>query len=293
MKSNGGYSTFVAVGAGGSVVHYHDTREAVQVWDFGDADLRAVDVIHESIPIEAGFLSTGSHFWFVVGEGGTILVGHETLDHEFTWYAQPNIGADLHGVAVTYDGNGALFAVVVGDEFLATSVATSELGMFEWSEQPPPAGGWGQLRHVAAARSGEFRAIGDDGRMWTTDLATPGWVAVDLDTNADLDAGDYFDFLGTASSRFCGTNGSLVNCPEGECSATQVGDFDLVGCGYEWILGLDGRIYGQVPEGFDELDQLGWQPRAADGAMEELIVVGDGGRAGIWARNETIHVGCL
>jgi hypothetical protein len=300
-----GYGRFAAVGSNGTFVHHReradyrrgqvvDSVHYVTAWQLGNTELRALESSWDS----EGFVSTGSRTWFVVGDGGTIYVGHEvdasdatpsaSATERFTWLAQ-DVGtdADLYGIAIVRTGtqnDGYPQVFVVGDEVLLTGLPTAEHGTFVWTESPPPPGGWGRLRDISEAYTAdgthELRAVGEQGRMWTNDLGSVGWVAVDLDTNEDLVDAD---------PQTCGTNGTLVTCGDGACVTNQVADVDFVACGWGWAIGSDRRIY----ELSDVLDQLAWQPRAADGGTVALVVVGDGGQAGIWSLNENRHVGCL
>jgi hypothetical protein len=308
VKSKPDYGSFVAAGAEGTVVYVYesaryrrgrvvDAEHDIEVWHLGDGELRGIASFEEFQPAgESGFIDTGARLWFVVGDAGAVHVGiedggqvydaaNEPAAQRFSWLQQEQIvDADLYGVEVATDGD-APRAFAVGDEVMLTGVPTKERGIFEWTELPPPVGGWGRLRDIRVGPSSDgLWAVGEQGRVWFSDLGPSGWTAVALGITDDL-----VDADGP-----CGRNGTSLRCRAGACTVEQLGDVDFVACGPEWMLGSDQRFYDPDVTTLVAYDQLDWQPRAADGYSGwGVIVVGEQGRVGVWNLNEEFDVGCL
>jgi hypothetical protein len=62
-------------------------------------------------------------------------------------------------------------------------------------------------------------------------------------------------------------------------------------------LGVDVRLNAVESSGYGRFAAVGsngtFVHQAADGGTVELVVVGDGGQAGIWSLNESLDRGCL
>lgn len=269
----------MAVGEQGQVAwRLLDDDASLQNWSLGEARFHDVDY--------AASLDSLDTLWFVVGAGGTIYIGRQQGD-DFTWIAQDTgVTADLHALEV-FDQNDAATArvLVVGDEVVLLGQAGDAPGTFSWTSVPPPAGGWGRLRAIAW----RSRQIGEDyddsvteaivagagGRAWVSDLDA-AWQAIELGTDRDIHDG--------AWRSLCGEAGTVVECRSEGCSTTYVGTTDFVSCRDSWWVDARARIFAANPDTDDEAhDQLSWQPRAAAGNLFEMVFVGDGGRAILWA----------
>lgn len=269
----------MAVGESGSVAYrIVDDAATLQTWSVGEANF-----------YDVGFAAlVDGMLWFVVGSDGTIQLARQR-GAEFTWFEQDTgVTTDLH--ALTVIGSDALEArvLVVGDEVVLLGEATDTLGAFMWTQIDPPPGGWGRLRAIGERSRydddsiygvTEYIVAGEGGRAWVGDLDSP-WQALELDTSNDLRDGDF--------GHLCGEAGTIVECDsyDGICSVRKFGETDFESCRGNWWIDSRARIFDWKPSPGEEAhDQLAWQPRAADGNLFEMVMVGDGGRAIVWSSN--------
>lgn len=156
---------YLAAGTSGTIV-YWDSRAPKRrdrfVWttDIGDHDLHAL----------GDLLGEGS---LVVGDGGTAAL---TTDGRSWASLDLGVDADLYAIVAGID------TWVVGDGVVLRKPFDGE-----WTEVPPPAGGWGDLR--AGWGGHGLHLVGLDGVVWTNH--GPSWTAEAIGTNADLFAVSY------------------------------------------------------------------------------------------------------
>lgn len=296
-------SDFVAVGAEGTVVHhaerYYPRHEhEVAVWQLGQDELWAV---HEFAVVEDA-LHVWDRRWFVVGAAGALWIGveddsapdHPSAAERFTWFAQPRIvDADLYGVAAV-ESEAGVQAFAVGDEVMLAGTPTSEPGQYEWSDLASPSTrGWGTLRDITARWNSvgewELWAAGDQGRVWYSDLGPAGWVEIETGVTDDLVDAEDTTWGGAGGAALCGVAGRWLQCDRGACTSTRQGTLDFVACRLDWALASDQRIYDPATPGWWAIDRLDWLPRAGEGSRWELILVGEGGRAGVWRDDPPWH----
>lgn len=293
---------FVAVGAEGTVVHhaerFHPRHEhEVVVWQLGHDELWAVD----EFAVFEDALDVWDLRWFVAGAAGALWIGveddgapdHPSAAERFTWFAQPRIvDADLYGVAAV-ESEAGVRAFAVGDEVMLAGTPTSEPGHYEWSAlTPPSARGWGTLRDITARwNSGgewELWAVGDQGRVWYSDLGPMGWVEIETGVTDDLVDAEDTTWGGVGGTALCGVAGSWLQCDRGACTSSRVGALDFVACGGDWALASNRALY-DPREPWWGIVRLDWLPRAGDGSREAIVLVGEGGRAGVWQEAPRWH----
>jgi hypothetical protein len=256
-----GESGVFAVGQGGVVVH-----DRGMTWQLGDVDLRSIDIYVTHRDTVA-----------IVGDDGFITYGVGDTLESFAWFEQAaGTNADLRDVIILVLYPAQL--LVVGDGIVLRGIEL-ELGVFEWSEPPAPDGGWGSLRAVAAYDSPPFTssnqdrvlvAVGDDGRVLSSDDDGLAWTAHALDTDADLRC--------LANDGAYGERGTWARLEGNEWQVAELDPaidpaIDIVACDGAVLVSADQRVHDLENDLTFELD---WQPHA----VEMRYLVGEAGNAG-------------
>jgi photosystem II stability/assembly factor-like uncharacterized protein len=164
--------SLVAVGEGAVVVK---TGKFIspQTWDLGDASLRAVEAVD-------GF--SDAHDLVVVGDQGFVahLLANDTEGYNGFRIDTPT-DMDLRDVQLIDDGE----IVIVGDGAVLRGTILGP-GWFDLVTIAPPDGSWGSLRALTLDRDGVLIAVGDQGRLLSSDDLGISWTVHELDTDADL-----------------------------------------------------------------------------------------------------------
>jgi hypothetical protein len=240
--------------------------------DLGDHVLRDIDSLMTDPPSVV-----------IVGDDGYVVFGVGLGLEETTWYElEPGTDADLRAVTM-FDRGDPAELLVVGDGILLRATQTGP-GKFDWVEPLAPPSGWGSLRDVMFDPVYPFRdyppdqavvAVGDDGRLLTSDEAAFDWTLQPLDTDADLSC---------VSGRAWGERGTMVRRNGAEWMVTQVDPtVDYVACDSDLVVDSNRRVHDVWNEVSVELD---WQPLA----VQQGWLVGDEGRVGKYVYDNTCNV---
>ncbi|MEZ4451645.1 MAG: hypothetical protein R3B09_19390 [Nannocystaceae bacterium] len=208
---------------------------------------------------------------YVAGDGGVMLTAN--LGDESWTPIDTGTDADLHTLAWVDVGDRSLgdaraYQIAVGDE----AVLVRDPVDGSWDLIPPPAGGWGRLRAVAA--DARLHVAGLDGILWSADDPWGPWSRFDSGPGPDLLAGGGDDF----GAVLVGAGGTLLHRPAGRWERVETGlGVDLVAVANDLVLAADGRVFDILL--LDDIEPLAWTAAGARGLDErdELILVGDHG----------------
>lgn len=209
--------------------------------------------------------------WWIVGDQGLAAY---TIDRAATWTNNVlGTSASLYDLALFPSPAGEEL-VIVGDEVV---FVRQQNGV--WVELPAPAGepSWGQLRSVYAFE-GRLYLAGLSGALWSSELATSGWVRETPPSPADLFA------LGEAAGalQVVGAGGAMLERdPSGEWLELATGtSLDLIDYAGGVALTREGGLLVPVDaqgEQFEAVPALAGA-RALSYAGE-LMIVGEAGAA--------------
>jgi hypothetical protein len=245
----------VAVGEGGLVVKT-DQFGNPQTWDLGDVPLRAIEAVD-------GWADAFD--LVVVGDHGFIvhLVANDTEGYN-SFEIDTTTDMDLRDVQLLSDGE----FVIVGDGVVLRGTVLGP-GLFELVTIAPPDGSWGSLRALTIDRDGVLIAVGDEGRLLSSDDLGITWTAHELETDADLLCICHDDAA-------YGRHGTRVQRDGSSWVVTELDPaVDYLACDQSLLVSSDMRIHDMNE---DDFAQLEWQPRA----IAQYLVVGDGGHFGIY-----------
>jgi hypothetical protein len=257
----GSGSGYLAVGSSGTILYWDHTAPKrddrfVRVMDLGDHDLHAL------VRLWDGYM--------VVGDGGTAAIGEG--DARSWTPLDVGVSADLHAIVPSADG-----LLLVGDGVV---VRMSVEG--EWTEIPPPDGGWGQLR-AGIGTYGATYLIGLDGVIWAhyeEEPASP-WIAEWPGTSADLFD---IDIPGESETPLVvGANGTFLRGSFGSWVPIDTGlTADLIRLHDGMLLTAEGELFEvDAYSGVVDLSKRWTHPGALDFAHAEhqIGIVGSDGLA--------------
>lgn len=252
-------ASLVAVGEGGVVVKT-GRFTSPQTWDLGDVALRAIEAV-DGWPDAVDLV--------VVGDDGFVahLVANDT--EGYNWFEiDTTTDMDLRDVQLVDDGefsDGEF--VIVGDGVVLRGTVLGP-GLFELVTIAPPDGSWGSLRAVSFVSDGVLIAVGDEGRLLSSDDLGISWTAQELETDADL--------LCICRDAAYGRHGTRVQRDGSSWLVTELDPaVDYIACDQSLLVSSDMRVH-DIDE--DDFAQLEWQPRA----VSDYRVAGDGGHIGIY-----------
>jgi hypothetical protein len=247
--------SLVAVGEGGVVVKTGQFTSP-QTWDLGDASLRAIEAVN-GFPHAVNLV--------VVGDQGFVahLVANDA--EGYNWFEiDTTTEMALRDVQLISDRE----LVIVGDGVVLRGTVLGP-GLFELVTIAPPDGSWGSLRALTLDRDGVLIAVGDEGRLLSSDDLGISWTAHELETDADL--------LCICHDRAAyGRHGTRVQRDGSSWLVTELDPaVDYLACDQSLLVSSDMRVH-DLDE--DDFAQLEWQPRA----LAHYHVAGDGGHIGIY-----------
>jgi len=252
---------FVAVGAGGVVVHYDDGE--VSVSNPTNVNLRGV--------------STGGAT-VVVGDSGTIL---SSPDGGVSWTARTSgIGEDLVGIARGSVAAGQFLVAIAADQV----IYSADEGV-TWNPVTPAAQGWGGLRAVFASHE-QFYVVGFGGSAWATDNPAGAWLREDLGTTDNFIAGGRVngDEGSTQASGIAVASTTQLHYRDSEAGEWRTLSPNLEGTiaayGAGFLVTSTGTIYDVNQSGnVAQIANVGLVPLAIAGGTRGFAVAGEGGHA--------------
>lgn len=266
-------AAFVAVGAGGVVVHY---REA------NDADGESAQVSNPTNADLHGVISKGGTL--VVGDAGTIL---SSEDQGVTWVVRDSgISDNLLAVTrVNLESGSALVAIAAEQVLYSTDKGAT------WIVVPAPAAGWGGLRTVFSNDDRLFVA-GLGGTLWSTDDPAGAWLRENPGITDDVIGGGQMSKYGNGPAIALATASQVYYREDnGGDWRTISASFDGAIAAYSgpYLVTVNGTVY-QVEDrgGATEIANVGLSPLAIAGGGDGFVVAGEGGNAARASHQECV-----
>ena len=254
---------YLLVGGTGTLVILGTTFDESSASSFVETKQFGAVALHAALELDGQ--------WWIVGDQGLAAY---SIDRTATWTNNVlGTSASLYDLALFPNPAGDEL-VIVGDEVV---FVRQQNGV--WAELPVPAAeaSWGQLRSVYVFE-GRLYLAGLGGTLWSSELATSGWVREALPSEADLFA------LGEAAGalQVVGAGGTLLERdPSGEWLQLETGtSSDLIDYAGGVALTSEGEVLVPVDaegEQFETVPALAGA-RALSYAGE-LMMVGEAGAA--------------